>query len=139
MRPLQEDFCIPPEHWDLSKEKGTGSQIKLACPNVPVSLSSPSPSFWFLMGPCVHSAHAQVNEEASDKVLEVEQKYNEIRRPVYNRRNDIIGGISDFWLTAVSGAAALTTPSPVVPDPVIGFPELLCVKFQVSNCCADRV
>lgn len=45
----------------------------------------------------------QVNEEASDKVLEVEQKYNEIRRPVYNKRNDIIQNIPDFWLTAVSG------------------------------------
>lgn len=44
----------------------------------------------------------QVNEEASDKVLEVEQKYNEIRRPVYLRRNDIIKTIPDFWLTAVS-------------------------------------
>lgn len=43
----------------------------------------------------------QVNEEASDKVLEVEQKYNEIRRPVYNKRNDIIHNIPDFWLTAV--------------------------------------
>jgi template-activating factor I len=41
-----------------------------------------------------------VNEEASDKVLEVEQKYNEIRRPVYNKRNDIIHNIPDFWLTA---------------------------------------
>jgi template-activating factor I len=41
-----------------------------------------------------------VNEEASDKVLEVEQKYNEIRRPVYNKRNDIIRSIPDFWLTA---------------------------------------
>lgn len=43
-----------------------------------------------------------MNEEASDKVLEVEQKYNEIRRPVYLRRNDIIKTIPDFWLTAVS-------------------------------------
>jgi template-activating factor I len=42
----------------------------------------------------------RVNEEASDKVLEVEQKYNEIRRPVYNKRNDIIHNIPDFWLTA---------------------------------------
>jgi len=42
-----------------------------------------------------------VNEEASDKVLEVEQFYNEIRRPVYNKRNDIIHNIPDFWLTAV--------------------------------------
>ncbi|XP_002970334.2 NAP1-related protein 2 isoform X2 [Selaginella moellendorffii] len=42
----------------------------------------------------------KVNEEASDKVLEVEQKYNEIRRPVYNKRNEIIRSIPDFWLTA---------------------------------------
>ncbi|KAG8071182.1 hypothetical protein GUJ93_ZPchr0006g45911 [Zizania palustris] len=42
----------------------------------------------------------KVNEEASDKVLEVEQKYSEIRRPVYLRRSDIIKTIPDFWLTA---------------------------------------
>lgn len=44
----------------------------------------------------------QINEEANNKVLEVEQKYNEIRKPVYNKRNDIIKSIPDFWLTAVS-------------------------------------
>lgn len=42
----------------------------------------------------------KVNEEASDKVLEIEQKYNEIRRPVYQKRNEIIKSIPDFWLTA---------------------------------------
>ncbi|KAJ3679662.1 hypothetical protein LUZ60_017673 [Juncus effusus] len=42
----------------------------------------------------------KVNEEASDKVLEVEQKYNEIRRPVYDKRHEIIKTIPDFWLTA---------------------------------------
>ncbi|XP_066344229.1 NAP1-related protein 1-like [Miscanthus floridulus] len=42
----------------------------------------------------------KVNEEASNKVLEVEQKYNEIRRPVYVRRNEMIQKIPDFWLTA---------------------------------------
>ncbi|PSS35150.1 NAP1-related protein [Actinidia chinensis var. chinensis] len=40
------------------------------------------------------------NEEASEKVLEVEQKYNEIRRPVFVKRNEIIKSIPDFWLTA---------------------------------------
>lgn len=44
----------------------------------------------------------KINEEASDKVLEVEQKYNEIRKPVYDKRNNIIKSIPDFWLTAVS-------------------------------------
>ncbi|KAJ6801257.1 NAP1-related protein 2-like isoform X2 [Iris pallida] len=49
----------------------------------------------------------KVNEEASDKVLEVEQKYTEIRRPVYNRRNQIIQSIPDFWLTAFLSHPAL--------------------------------
>lgn len=44
----------------------------------------------------------KVNEEASDKVLEVEQKYSEIRKPVYQKRNEIIQSIPDFWLTALS-------------------------------------
>jgi len=35
-------------------------------------------------------------------VLEVEQKYNVIRKPVYDKRNEIIKTIPDFWLTAVS-------------------------------------
>ncbi|WOK96842.1 NAP1-related protein 2 [Canna indica] len=42
----------------------------------------------------------KINEEASEKVFEVEQKYNEVRRPVYVRRADIIKDIPDFWLTA---------------------------------------
>jgi hypothetical protein len=33
--------------------------------------------------------------------MEVEQKYSEIRRPVYLKRGDIIKTIPDFWLTAV--------------------------------------
>ncbi|XP_043705927.1 NAP1-related protein 2-like isoform X3 [Telopea speciosissima] len=49
----------------------------------------------------------KVNEEASDKVLEVEQKYNEIRRPVYEKRNEIIKSIPDFWLTAFLSHPAL--------------------------------
>uniref|UniRef100_A0A0C9S8R0 TSA: Wollemia nobilis Ref_Wollemi_Transcript_3821_1368 transcribed RNA sequence n=1 Tax=Wollemia nobilis TaxID=56998 RepID=A0A0C9S8R0_9CONI len=49
----------------------------------------------------------KVNEEASDKVLEVEQKYNEIRRPVYEKRNAIIQAIPDFWLTAFLSHPAL--------------------------------
>ncbi|KAJ7523928.1 hypothetical protein O6H91_18G068800 [Diphasiastrum complanatum] len=43
----------------------------------------------------------RVNEEASDKVLEVEQKYNEVRRPVYSKRNEIIQSIPNFWFTAI--------------------------------------
>ncbi|KAK9996057.1 hypothetical protein SO802_020743 [Lithocarpus litseifolius] len=50
----------------------------------------------------------KINEEASDKVLEVEQKYNEIRGPVYDKRNEIIKSIPDFWLTAFLSHPALS-------------------------------
>ncbi|KAK1433737.1 hypothetical protein QVD17_10652 [Tagetes erecta] len=42
----------------------------------------------------------KINEKASDEVLEVEQKYNEVRKPAYDKRGDIIKSIPDFWLTA---------------------------------------
>ncbi|MBA0821296.1 hypothetical protein Goarm_018163, partial [Gossypium armourianum] len=48
-----------------------------------------------------------INEEASEEVLEVEQKYNEVRRPVYDKRKDIIKKIPDFWLTAFLSHPAL--------------------------------
>ncbi|KAJ8753317.1 hypothetical protein K2173_019716 [Erythroxylum novogranatense] len=51
----------------------------------------------------------KINEEASDKVLEVEQKYNEIRKPVYQKRNEIIKSIPDFWLTAFLSHPVLGT------------------------------
>ncbi|KAG8384708.1 hypothetical protein BUALT_Bualt04G0146400 [Buddleja alternifolia] len=41
-----------------------------------------------------------VNEEASEKVLEIEQQYNEKRKPVYAKRKEIINSIPNFWLTA---------------------------------------
>ncbi|XP_073018241.1 NAP1-related protein 2-like isoform X1 [Primulina eburnea] len=50
----------------------------------------------------------KINEEASEKVLEVEQQYNEIRKPVYDKRNDLIKSIPDFWLTAFLSHPALS-------------------------------
>ncbi|CAH9117271.1 unnamed protein product [Cuscuta epithymum] len=50
----------------------------------------------------------KVNEQASDDVLEVEQKYNEIRRPVYDKRNEVIKSIPDFWLIAFMSHPALS-------------------------------
>ncbi|EPS66899.1 hypothetical protein M569_07877, partial [Genlisea aurea] len=50
----------------------------------------------------------KVNEEASEKVLEVEQKFNEIRKPIYEKRNEVIKSIPDFWLTAFITHPALS-------------------------------
>lgn len=49
----------------------------------------------------------KVNEQASEEVLEIEQKYNEIRRPVYEKRNEVIKSIPDFWVTAFLSHPAL--------------------------------
>lgn len=43
-----------------------------------------------------------LNEKASEEILKVEQKYNKLRKPHYEKRNDMIKNISNFWITAVS-------------------------------------
>merc|ERR1719232_2563939 len=41
-----------------------------------------------------------MNEKASEEILKVEQKYNLLRRPFFEKRNEIIARIPKFWLTA---------------------------------------
>merc|ERR1719277_306789 len=41
-----------------------------------------------------------MSEKASEEILKVEQKYNLLRRPFFEKRNSIIGRIPKFWLTA---------------------------------------
>ena len=43
-----------------------------------------------------------LNEKASDEILEVEKKYNKLRKPYFQKRNEIIKRIPNFWITAVS-------------------------------------
>lgn len=48
-----------------------------------------------------------LNEKASDEILEVEKKYNKLRKPYFQKRNDIIKRIPNFWVTAVSFMMAM--------------------------------
>ncbi|KAI1296838.1 Protein SET [Halotydeus destructor] len=41
-----------------------------------------------------------LNEKASEEILKVEQKYNKLRKPHYEKRNDLIQKIPNFWITA---------------------------------------
>lgn len=43
-----------------------------------------------------------LNEKASEEILKVEQKYNKLRRPFFDKRNQLIQKIPNFWVTAVS-------------------------------------
>lgn len=38
-----------------------------------------------------------MNDEASDKVLQIEQEYNLKRQPIYKERNIVIRQLPDFW------------------------------------------
>jgi len=41
-----------------------------------------------------------LNEKASEEILKVEQKYNKLRKPLFEKRNVIIKKIPNFWVTA---------------------------------------
>lgn len=43
-----------------------------------------------------------LNEKASEEILKVEQKYNKLKKPYYDKRNELIEQIPNFWVTAVS-------------------------------------
>ena len=43
-----------------------------------------------------------LNEKASEEILKVEQKYNKLRKPFFEKRNELIAKIPNFWVTAVS-------------------------------------
>lgn len=42
-----------------------------------------------------------LNEKASEEILKVEQKYNTLRKPYFQKRNEIIKRIPSFWVTAI--------------------------------------
>ncbi|XP_018027263.1 protein SET isoform X2 [Hyalella azteca] len=42
----------------------------------------------------------QLIEKASEEILKVEQKYNQLRKPFFEKRSDIIKKIPNFWVTS---------------------------------------
>lgn len=42
-----------------------------------------------------------LNEKASEEILKVEQKYNKLRKPFFEKRNELIKKIPNFWVSAV--------------------------------------
>ncbi|KAK3088181.1 hypothetical protein FSP39_015800 [Pinctada imbricata] len=42
----------------------------------------------------------RLNEQASEEILKVEQKYNKLRQPYFSKRSDLIAKIPNFWVTA---------------------------------------
>lgn len=49
-----------------------------------------------------------LNEKASEEILKVEQKYNKLRKPFFEKRNEIIKKIPNFWVTAFVNHAQIS-------------------------------
>lgn len=41
----------------------------------------------------------RLNEQASEEILKVEQKYNKLRQPFFQKRSELITKIPNFWVT----------------------------------------
>jgi len=50
----------------------------------------------------IQSVIDDLNEQASEEILKVEQKYNQARKPHFQERADVIKKIPEFWATTVS-------------------------------------
>lgn len=50
-----------------------------------------------------------MNEKASEEILKVEQKYNQLRKPYFDKRAGIINKIPKFWLTSLINHPQLST------------------------------
>jgi len=48
----------------------------------------------------VQSDIDRLNESCSDEILKVEQKYNSLRLPHFQKRSEYISKIPNFWVTA---------------------------------------
>lgn len=45
------------------------------------------------------SSPSRLNEQASEEILKVEQKYNKLRQPFFQKRSELIAKIPNFWVT----------------------------------------
>ena len=43
-----------------------------------------------------------IDKEERDKVIQLSVEYNKQRKPHFDKRNELVSKIPDFWLTAVS-------------------------------------
>lgn len=54
-------------------------------------------------------AHPQINDEASEKILEIEREYNRKRRPKYESRSKLLRSIPKFWQRVLSNSAIVSS------------------------------
>ena len=77
----------------------------------------------------------QLNERASEEILHVEQKYNKLRQPFFERRSELIKNIPDFWSTAVSLTCSDSCVCTCVSNYYLALHEMCDKYFKFQKNC----
>lgn len=66
-----------------------------------------------------------LNEKASEEILKVEQKFNKLRRPHFEKRNELLKEIPNFWLTSLAN-------HPMIAPMIESAEDEDCLHYMVN-------
>lgn len=66
-----------------------------------------------------------LNEKASEEILKIEQKYIQIRRPHFEKRNELLKSVPNFWLTSLAN-------HPVIAPMIESAEDEDCLHYMVN-------
>lgn len=73
----------------------------------------------------IQSQIIQLNEQASEEILLVEQKFNQLRRPHFEKRNAILKDVPNFWLAALAN-------HPLISSMIQSAEDEDCLHYMVN-------
>lgn len=74
---------------------------------------------------------SQLNDEAAEQALQVEQHFIGRRKPVYARRNQVIKGLDKFWQISLSQHPALKDAMTTHDYTILGY----CTEVRATSEC----
>lgn len=73
----------------------------------------------------IQSEITNLNEKASEEILKVEQKFNKLRRPHFEKRNEVLKDIPNFWLTSLAN-------HPIIAPMIESAEDEDCLHYMVN-------
>ena len=73
----------------------------------------------------------RLNEQASEEILKVEQRYNQFRQPHFKKRSELISKIPNFWVTAFINHPQVS----VIDSPTVSYLTCWCFARSVLATC----
>lgn len=73
----------------------------------------------------IQSQISKLNEQASEEILKVEQKFNKLRRPYFEKRNALLKEVPNFWLTALAN-------HPMIAQLIESFEDEDCLHYMTN-------